>query len=180
MEWANTWNMKVNPTKCGYLAFNFDSRTTINPLSCPLNIPVLNSYKYLGLKLDASLNPMHHVCSLERKINYILNQMYGVLKRHNTRLSLNLYLMLLCPLYRLGIVYYKNISLAAKEELERHMRKTLKRCMCLPINTANATMDSVFLDIPAYNAYISAKIELKSNECDDIKEILDSIKAGGL
>lgn len=30
----------------------------------------------------------------------------------------------------------------------------------------------IYKDVP--------KIELKSNECDDIKEILDSIKAGGL
>lgn len=145
--------MEINKTKSSIIYFNQE----IDPQPSIRNIPVSHSYKYLGLILNKQLSITQHLDYIQRKILFINNQLTPIRRLHRTHTTINLFKLFILPQYRLGFSLFSHSSALEQRKLISHMKRTLKRWLCIPINTADNTLYS-FLDIPRLINFHTDKI----------------------
>lgn len=60
--------------------------------------------------MNDTLDVKSHLTACERKVNFITNKLTPIRLRYNTKLNLNLYKILVTPLYRLAYSSYDWLS----------------------------------------------------------------------
>ena len=76
--WADENAMKINPTKSGILRILL-KKSKIKKIQNELDIPEVESYCYLGIRINQTINPMEHILSL-RSIEDKLIRRINILK----------------------------------------------------------------------------------------------------
>lgn len=75
-------------------------------------IPVVQSYKYLGTFVNASMSPAIHLKSVEGKVNHITSKLYPFRLHGNIKFNVNLFQMLIMPNFKLISTLYKDCSIS--------------------------------------------------------------------
>ena len=114
------------------------------------NIPIVTSYKYLGAIVNDKLDFEDHFSTISRKIFFMTNQLTGVRRQAKTHLNLSLFRILIIPQYRIAFSIYSHCDPHQKLQFENHFKRSLKRFLSLPINTADRTIFSLFGNIKEY------------------------------
>ena len=70
-------------------------------------IPVVTTYKYLGLQMDAKLTMDGHLNFINKKIVFLNNKLVPVRMLDFMELNINLYKLMILPLYRLTFALYQ-------------------------------------------------------------------------
>lgn len=140
--------MELNKYKSGIIHFQYKDRQDDPPdLE---GIPLAKRYKYLGTILNEDLDLEDHLSTLTRKISFIRLQLYGIRKLSKIHLNLNLFKLLITPLYRMAFSLFLTASFQHKQKFIAHFKSQLKKFLCLPRNTADATVFHLFGDIQTY------------------------------
>jgi hypothetical protein len=136
--------MVINKTKSGILPINGSAFRVGEVVD---GYPVVASYRYLGLMLNGRLDLTEHKKLINRKAGFICHKLYGLRKRDDLRINVNLFKVFIMPSYRLAWTLYSRQSEEEKQSLLRHLRVWCKRFAMIPINTAGHTFDLIFGDI---------------------------------
>ena len=88
-SWADENAMKINPTKSGILRILL-KKSKIKKIQNELDIPEVESYCYLGIRINQTINPMEHILSLRsiedkliRRINILKPSLVSIKEVHN-------------------------------------------------------------------------------------------------
>jgi len=141
-SWCQKANILLNPTKSGILEvvprrgkISLDVGTKIS------DIPVVQSYRYLGLLLDGKLTGDLHIQQMNKKIYFLNEKLAPLLTKVSLDYRINLWKALVRPLYNssIAIMYHNNLTRINK--LESNMRMSFKRFVGLSITTSNSVLN---------------------------------------
>lgn len=99
--------MSPNPRKSGVMALGR------KPQDLPTDIigyPLVEEYKHLGGYLNSNFNSERHLKTIASKIIYITNRLTPLRLKKNVKLNVNLYRILIIPLYRLGFAIFSTCT----------------------------------------------------------------------
>lgn len=99
------------------------------------------------MTVNSSLDVEGHLQAISRKIVFITNQLTGIRRLGKTHLNLSLFRILVIPQYRLAFSLYGTSDDRDKLKFVTHFKRSVKRFLCLPINTADRTVASLFGNI---------------------------------
>ena len=131
-DWCSRWGLKISPTKSATLIFS-NKRVHLHPIN-PLNvngenIPIVNTFKYLGLTLDRSLSFTPHIADLKQRCSRRLNIMKCISGREwgaDRRTLLQLYTSLIRPILDYNAFLFDHISNTNKATLEAIQNQALR------------------------------------------------------
>ncbi len=126
------------------------------------------------MMINSEFNLTQHLDYIQRKISYITYTTTIIRRRLHTKLNLNLFRTLILPLYQLAITLYDKVSKNDQAHLKKHLYRNLKRFLCLPINTANLTIDTIFCEAHQYLLYHNRKIHNKTIQLKPLGLIIDA------
>jgi hypothetical protein len=132
--------MKVNREKSGIIGL----RGYLGGLTNFCGFPIVTAYKYLGYHLSNSGGVDKHMEEVAKKCNYIRWKLTGLRKIGNLKLNINLFRVLIMPLYRLASACFHRLSTAAKAKAEVKIRVQFKLFCNLPVNLSDVTFRKLF------------------------------------
>ena len=104
-----------------------------------IGVPVVRTYKYLGMMLNGQLDIKDHLKLINKKANYITYKLYGLRMLDDTRININMFRVFVLPSYRLAHTLYARLSTGEQEAVDRHLRVWCKKFARIPVNTAGHT-----------------------------------------
>ena len=130
--WCSRWGLKVSPAKSATLIFS-NQLAHLHPLN-PLkingeNIPIVNTFKYLGVTLDRRLTFTPHIADLKQRCSRRLNIMKCISGREwgaDRRTLLHLYTSLIRPILDYNAFLFDHISDTNKASLEAIQNEALR------------------------------------------------------
>ena len=141
-KWCSQTGLILNPKKSGILEFlpNRKRRYTLQIGESLEDIPIVSEYKYLGLVIDQKLTGRSHINKMQQKIQFLTNKLIPLLGKVSVDYRINLWKILVKPLFKpgLGIMYQNSASRIVN--LERCLKKSLKRFTGLSIQTPNSVL----------------------------------------
>ena len=86
-----------------------------------------------------------HYEAISQKISFVTYKLYGMRKREHLKLNINLFKVLIMPLYRLCFSIYitKKQSDPEARDFLKKMRGRLKIFALIPMNTSNELLDLI-------------------------------------
>ncbi|CAD6229611.1 GSCOCG00012115001-RA-CDS [Cotesia congregata] len=148
-SWMENWRLKASPTKSVQITFTTrrGDCPPVTPYCEPL--PATNEVKYLGLHLDRRLTWAKHI-KTKRKEMELKTRLYWLLGK-KSKLSLNnklnIYKIILKPIWTYGIQLWGTASNSNLEILQRFQNKTIRNIVNAPWYVSNAII-SRDLSIP--------------------------------
>ncbi len=139
--WCNESNIKLNPSKSGILEVVPRRSKPILQIGTSIqNVPVVNSYKYLGLTLDNKLTGDKHIAFMNMKINFLNHRLAPLLRKVSVDYRINLWKILVRPLYNplLAMMLRNNQSRIIKTE--RNLKMSLKKFAGLTASTPDPVL----------------------------------------
>ena len=144
----NTWyskvNISLNPQKSGILEIIPARHNPSLPMgSFVQGIPIVHSYRYLGLLFGQKLNGETQFKAMLQKINFLTNRLAPLLSKVSADYRINLWKALVRPLFNpsLAIACYSNKSRI--QQLERSLKGSFKRFVGLSISTSDVVLDKL-------------------------------------
>ena len=131
-EWCSRWGLEISPAKSATLIFS-NQRVHLHPVN-PLNIngqniPIVNTFKYLGLTLDRSLTFTAHIADIKQRCSRRLNIMKCISGREwgaDRRTLLQLYTSLIRPILEYNAFLFDHISDTNQTALEAIQNEALR------------------------------------------------------
>jgi len=104
------------------------------------DIPVVDSYRYLGVLFDNKLTGDKQIEFVNRKIHFLTSRLAPLLYKVSTDYKINLWKTLIRPLfsYTLPLMAHNNCTRVAK--LERHLKFSFKKFVGLSITTEDKVL----------------------------------------
>jgi len=146
LKWGEKNGLNINKKKCGILQV-VASRNKVTVSDGEIQgIPVVRSYRYLGVHLDNKLNPIHHVKMMKQKISYLIYRLKWLpWKYTSVRLRHNLWTVFIKPLVDLGVMLGYDSCKTQKQKLLVWGRSTFKQLMGLGRGVSNRIVDKLML-----------------------------------
>jgi len=151
--WGADNNIKLNPSKSGIVEISPKyQRCALEIGAMFQGIPVVDSYKYLGVWIDQKLTPRKHIEYLfgtkngkkKGKINFLTQCLSPSFKSISFDYGINLWLTFIKPLF-LPLTTEASISTQTeKEEIQTKLRISLKKFLRLPKNFSTYILSQVF------------------------------------
>ncbi len=168
-EWGIKYNVKLNPAKSGVLEVPPKyGKITLEVGSVFEGVPVVDSYKYLGLWLTQKLTAEKHLDYLfgkkgapegraVGKINYLVSSLRPCLSNVSLDYRLNLWVVLVKPLFLPLAAMAWSMSRNDRETVQTKLRVSLKKFIGLPKNFRTDVLTKLFpLD---YEEWINIEYE---------------------
>jgi hypothetical protein len=142
-NWCVRNNMEINKKKSGILIINEDT------LDCSKirGYPVVNSYKYLGLKLNSQVNPKSHISDINNKLVDYLKRNFLLRKSYFSPFSL-IRLIEYFVKSRLcyGLCCYLD-SKASMDKIQNTIITHIKSIFGLPVHTSHKRIQLVLGEV---------------------------------
>jgi hypothetical protein len=145
-KWSMENNLKLNERKSGIVEFLPKYGKTGRELTIGKNyegIPVVESYKYLGVQVDSKLTLNPQLSHIESKTNYIYFKLWPVLNKVSLDYRINLWNMLIKPLFEMCLSLYTEISSTNQEATRTMIRKTFRKLTLLKKNVSRDTVEKL-------------------------------------
>lgn len=114
--------------------------------------------------LNTRLDLKEHQKLINKKAAFICSRLYGLRKRDDLRLNVNLFKVFILPSYRLAWTLFSRQTEAEQAGLVRHLRVWCKKFALIPVNTAKHTFDLIFGDIEGEIAKSVRRTRLKLDQ----------------
>jgi hypothetical protein len=145
-EWSLKNNLRLNPKKSGVLEFLPRMGKKLGYLSIGSTIsgiPVVGSYKYLGLLVDGKLTIDGHLEHIAKKAEFQALKLWPLLKNTSLDFRINLWTVLIRPLFEMLICLYETERKTNREKIENLIRKTFRKFTLLKNNIKKSTIHSL-------------------------------------
>jgi hypothetical protein len=127
---------KLNASKSGILEIVHPRSKLSLPLGSNIDqIPVVDSYKYLGLEIDHKLNGDLHILKLKKRIQFLTLKLAPLLAKISLDYKINLWKTLLRPLFNPMLAIMAHNNKGRVKALERLLKGSFKRFVGLSIST---------------------------------------------
>ena len=152
-NWCDKWGIEIAPNKSATLIFsnNLVNVTPYTPLRLNNNvIPVVNSFKYLGIVLDRRLTFSAHIDHIKQKCSRRLNllrSISGTTWGADRKTLLYLYTSLIRPVIEYNAFLFDNISTTQSNRLEVIQNAAL-RVATGALKTTNTYTMNIETNIP--------------------------------
>ncbi len=148
-DWSVQYNISLNPAKSGILEVPPKYGNTALEVGSSLDgIPVVNSYKYLGVWIDQKLSPKRHLDFLfgakktrssdgeakKGKVNYLVNSLGPCFKDISFSYRTNLWITFIRPLFLPLATFGSIITESERESICTKLKVSLKKFLKLPRN----------------------------------------------
>ncbi len=109
------------------------------------NVPIMATYKYLGVLLDNKLTLIPHLKWLTRKERFIYHKLYPMLRCCSFTLRANLWIVFISPNFRYiaPIIRMVNMSEIRREELAGMVRASKRKFLMLLNSIPNTTVEAL-------------------------------------
>jgi len=142
--WCSSANISLNPQKSGILeVIPRRSKPTLKTGTLVCDIPVVASYKYLGLEIDCKLTGDKHLSFLISKINFITNRLAPLLSKVSTNYKINLWKTLIQPLLNLALPLLAHNNWTRVQKMERNLKCCFKRFIGLCLSTDDQVLSKL-------------------------------------
>ncbi len=141
-DWCREANISLNANKSGILeVLHRRGKPLLQIGECIEGIPVVQSYKYLGLFIDNKLTGDAHLRAMNQKIGFLTTRLAPLLSKISTTYRVNLWKILIQPLFKplLAIIGDNNQTRIKKVELQ--LKGSLKRFTRLSRNTKDEVVE---------------------------------------
>ena len=145
-SWCTENNLKINAQKSGILEFvpRLGKDDFYLQLGSEIEgIPVVDKYKYLGLWVDRKLTMEPQLKYIKEKANFLTYRLYPLLKCTSLDYRINLWKILVRPLFEMMSGLYYNEAESNKQKTLRLLRKTFKDFTLLKKNVDNVSLDKL-------------------------------------
>ena len=130
-RWCSRWGLQISPAKSATLIFSH--RTKLQPAT-PLNvqgenIPLVQTYKFLGITLDCTLSFKHHILDIKKRCSRRLNILKCIAGRDwgaDRSTLLRLYTSLIRPILDYNAFLFDTISDTHVSSLEAVQNAALR------------------------------------------------------
>ena len=132
LEWADANGMSVNKRKSGILQILAKKQQLSNLKEDIKGIPVVKSYKYLGLHINTYIKVQGHIDKVMPKINYLTYRLKWIPQCETSlRLRVNLWHLFIRSLIELALMYdvvttTKKNTRISLDGAERHSRNSME------------------------------------------------------
>jgi len=149
-SWCKVSKIQLNAIKSGIVEIiPRRSRLSLEIGSRVDGIPVLSSYKYLGLDIDNKLTGDVHMGLMNRKINFLNCRLAPLLSKISTDFRINLWKVLVKPLYKPVLALVSGNNLSRVKALEVNLKRSMKKFAGLARTTNDTVLERLFVfDIP--------------------------------
>lgn len=128
-DWLKRWRIKVNESKSSHITFTLKKETCPNVFLNNIEIPQVESVKYLGCHLDRRLTWHNHIWTKRQHLNLKMKKLYWLLGK-NSKLTLNnkllIYKVVLKPIWTYGIQLWGTSSKSNISIIQRFQSKLLR------------------------------------------------------
>ena len=98
------------------------------------NFPVKEEYKYLGIWLNETINPMYHFEKMKNKILFIENKLRIIPKKSITPMFvINLWTLFIRPLFDYALVHFMVYDTNSLSEILQLQRQSFKRTLGIEV-----------------------------------------------
>ncbi len=173
-EWSHHNNFSLNPDKSGILEIPpRNGALTMEIGSRFEGIPIVSEYRYLGLLLDNKMTGEAHLNKLfgskdtkgtkhPGKIEFIRNNLSPLTRHISLDYRVNLWQVLIRPLFTPLALFSAYLSESRKLMLERKLKKSLKWFLGLTKNTPDEVLFYIVnIDFDKWGKYIRDKARAK-------------------
>ena len=157
-SWSKEYNIHLNPSKCGILEIppKYGDRS-LEPGTMFEGLPVVVSYKYLGVWVDSKLSPQEHLnylfCARKSKedggkkigkINSITKCLSPCFKNISHDYCTNLWITFIKPLFLPLSAFGPILTNSERISIEAKLRVSLKKFLRLPRNFSVDLLGQIF------------------------------------
>jgi len=143
-SWCNQTNIQLNPLKSGVLEIipNW-SKPLLKVGETISGIPIVETYRYLGLIMDNRLNGVHQEKKMIQKVNFLQHRLSPLLGQVSLDYRINLWKLLVRPLFTpgLGIMFMNTKSRVSN--FQRSFKKSLKKFVGLSVRTNDKVLEEI-------------------------------------
>ena len=140
-EWCSRSKIILNPKKSGILeVISRRSKPSLKYGNHIEGIPVVQSYRCLGLLIDSKLTGDDHVTQMNRKINFLNCKLTPLLSKVSFDYRCNLWKVLVKPLYKPVLALMAQNNITRVRNLEINLKKSFKRFTGLSKSTDDAVL----------------------------------------
>jgi len=141
IEWSNENGLKVNNNKSGILQICGRNAKPSISMKTVLGIPVVESYRYLGLYLNSKLSVDHHLEKTRKKIEYLAGRLAMIPKANTIRLKANMWHVFIRPYIDVCLLFDPVNSRTQRNKVAKIARMTFKRITGLCVTTSTNVVD---------------------------------------
>ena len=105
------------------------------------SIPVLNTYKYLGMMVDRELSLTPQLKHIADKAAFLQLKLWPVLRNISLDYRVNLWTLLIRPLFEMSIAIHTIKCRSEQERVQTLARKTFKKFKLIKKNLKNKTVE---------------------------------------
>jgi len=143
--WCSSANISLNPQKSGILeVIPRRQKHSLKVGSLVSGIPVVPSYKYLGVEFDDKLTGDKQLGILNSKIHFISHRLAPLLSKVSTTYRINLWKTLVQPLFNLSLPLMAHNNWTRTQKFERRIKCHFKRFVGLCLSTDDEVLNKLF------------------------------------
>ena len=133
-DWCKEFSMSLNEKKSGILIMD-DRTKTYSETQSIMGIPVVESYKYLGVWLNKDFGMKENIESIKKKTGFIKSRLGFLFSKNSLKFRRNCFEIFVSPLFLnlIGIYFYSRTP--EKTKIKNLWKKCLKKFLGLRINT---------------------------------------------
>ena len=143
-EWSRDNGLTLNKKKSGILQIvNSRQKVTISMKEI-MGIPIVPSYKYLGINLNNKIQIEHHMSKIKPKINYLTYRLKLIPhKQASHYLRANLWNVFIRPLITMSLIFATHATSTSKNNIEKWARSTFKKICGLSPTVNNLIVEKL-------------------------------------
>lgn len=128
--------MELNHSKSGILEIKKRGNLNLTPGSLILGLPVVETYKYLGIIIDRRLNMTYHLKKVRGKVYSTIKRFQPYFKKNQSqRVRRRLFQLFCAPIIEYASIAF--LTVGKGERLAAQYRKYGRICLGLGFNTPN-------------------------------------------
>jgi len=146
-KWSSTNNLLLNAKKSGIIEFLpriGKQEPSLQIGNFFKGIPIVEKYKYLGLWINSKLNIKDHITHIKQKAEFQTIKLWPLLKNTSLDFRMNLWTILIRPLFEMLTCLYKNEnSRSNREMIVRLLRVAFKKFALLKKNVSKYMVEKL-------------------------------------
>ncbi len=141
-EWCKEAKIKLNPNKSGILEVTHRRGRKLLEIGSSIEeIPVVESYRYLGLVVDGKLTGDAHLKAMSKKIEFLNFKLAPLLSKISITYRVNLWRILVQPLFKPMLAILSGNNQSRVKNLQSRLKGSLKKFAGLSKNTADVVIE---------------------------------------
>lgn len=156
--WNNKWRVKMNPNKSKLVVFTYNLKIYQHTIRLHgMDVPRVDSVKYLGLILDSKLTWQSHINGLVQKIRNRIHQIKYLIQGSSPlplKLKILIYTTLIRPIWMYACGIWSSASDTQIRRIQTLQNRILRICTDAPWYVRNTTLHND-LQIPEVSTVLT-------------------------